>query len=208
MNSSDDDFVAPPFDRDVALDAYLAECPRTATTRGTFFEFVQKLAQKPNGEVDERLFEGVVRQRWMAFKSYPLSDFMRLAHNAASICFPGVPTGEGLRRVGWSSFTSFASTMAGRVVLFSLGDRLEDLVLVTPKSYALTLSGCDVQVAPHGPRHYVFEMRRVYSFADTYHVGVLEGAIQTLGFIPEVLVRQAAKRCDVDFDVRWRAKPT
>ncbi len=94
--------------------------------------------------------------------------------------------------------------MAGRVVLYSMGVSVEDLVWAASKSYDLGLPGSSVTVVPLGQKHFRFEMRQVFSFADTYHVGVIEGGLRSLGVVPQIRVRLHRKRCDVDLDVQWR----
>ena len=167
-----------------------------------FFDYVQELVVSEVGE-QARLYDGLHNRRWLPFHNYPLTDFMRFAHNAACVAYPSVPTGEGLRRIGWRSFPAFAATMAGRVVLFAFGQKLEHVVESTPRSYAITLPGAVVKARRIREQHFEFEMRNVHSFVDTYHVGVIEGAIRELGGQPQITVRNRTRRCDADFDVRW-----
>ena len=198
-----DDFAEVDFDQDVSLAGYLRDCPASATTRGTFFDYVSQLAKRRDGTIDDRVFEGIANRRWVAFKTYPLHNFMRLCHNVSRIAYPSVPMGEALRRCGWLCYPSFAATMAGRVVLFAFGTTLEDVFLAAPRSYALGLPGSWGQVKMLGERHAYVEYRQVYSFASTYHVGVIEGAIKSFGFSPHVRIRTYPQRSDIDLDVRW-----
>jgi uncharacterized protein (TIGR02265 family) len=196
----------PDFARDVSLDAYLAACPSDATTRGIFFESVQKLVQSELGRIDDALYAGLETRRWswVQFKTYPLRDFLRLAHNAARMAFPRLPQGEALRRIGWQAYPTFAATMAGRVALFAFGQETGDIVTSLPKSYALALPGSRVSVHRLGANHARVEMRDVYSFAETYQAGVIEGASRTRGETRiQVLVARGSRICDVDFDVQW-----
>jgi len=149
-------------------------------------------------------YEGQPTLRWIAFRQYSLRDFMRLAYNAARAVHPSLPRGEGLRRIGWMSYPSFAATMAGRVVLFAFGDRIENVLTAAAKSYRLALPCANITTERVDERHYRLLMRDVPSFAETMHCGVLEGAIKEHGFEPEMLVRRGATPADVDFDIRWR----
>jgi uncharacterized protein (TIGR02265 family) len=198
------EFEPVDFDADVPLEVYLRECPASATTRGTFFQYVAELARGANGAVDGRIFAGITDRRWVPFKSYPLRDFMRLCHNATKLAYPALSTGEALRRVGWVCYPSFAATMAGRIVLFAFGMTLEDVLLAAPKSYEHGLSGSAARTTRVGDRHFHAELRGVYSFAGTYHVGVVEGAIRAFGYQPDIRLRVSARRCDVDLDIHWR----
>jgi uncharacterized protein (TIGR02265 family) len=192
------------FAEDVDLEAYIRACPRDATTRGTFFQHVCDAAPIPTAKDRARLFAGLERHHWLPFKSYPLTDFMRLAHNAASLSYARFSSAEGLRRIGWMSYPSFASTMAGRVVLFALGNRLEDVVHACQQAYRHSLPLAHVQVTRKEERHYEIEMYNVHSFVDTYHCGVLEGAIHAFHLQPDVRVQRLTRRCDARFSVRWQ----
>jgi hypothetical protein len=39
---------------------------------------------------------------------------------------------------------------------------------------------------------------------DASHVGVLEGAFRAHRLEPEIRIRMGSRRCDADFDLRWR----
>ncbi len=197
------DFGPVELDVDVPLDAYLRECPAIATTRGIFFQYVAELARDADGVIDERTFAGIKDRRWVPFKSYPLRDFMRLCHNAAKLVHPTLSTGEALRRIGWLCYPSFAATMAGRIVLFAFGMKLDEVLLAAPRTYEHALSGASARVTRVGVRHFRAELRSVYSFAAAYHVGVVEGTIRAFGYVPEVRVRLSSRRSDIDLDIRW-----
>jgi uncharacterized protein (TIGR02265 family) len=199
---------AGPFERmdfafEVDAERYLGACPPGATTRGTFFQHVRDHAREELGCDKEALYSGVSRRSWHAFHLYPLVEFMHLALNAGRLLHPHVPTSEALRRIGRLSFRSFSATMSGRVVLFALGERVEDVIRATPTAYRLTLPASVVRVFPEGDRRYRIEMRSVHSFVDTYHHGVIEGAFNALGHEPTIKVRRAQRISDADFDVAW-----
>jgi uncharacterized protein (TIGR02265 family) len=196
-------FEEPMFAHDVDLERYLGACPAAATTRGTFFQHVHDHVCQSLPSDPERLYAGVERRAWQPFGSYPLSDFMKFAHNAARLLYPNRPTSDGLRRIGQLSFPSFAGTTVGRVVLFALGEGMDDLVKVAPTAYRLTLPLSVVSVRQVAERRYRYEMRSVHSFVDTYHYGVLEGAAIALKHELRITVRRHARLCDADFEVAW-----
>jgi uncharacterized protein (TIGR02265 family) len=198
-----DAFIAPDFLAPISLEQALHACPVKATTLGTFFQFIHTSLKKRPTDAVRAACEGQPTLRWVPFKQYPLRDFMRLAYHAVDALYPEMPRGEGLRRIGWMSYPSFASTMAGRVVLFAFGQRMEDVFSAGPKSYRLGLPNAAVVSRRLGERHYRLEMREVHSFAETYHCGVVEGVILAHGSKPDVRVRRYARSCDVDFDVGW-----
>jgi uncharacterized protein (TIGR02265 family) len=139
----------------------------------------------------------------MAFRKYPMRDFMRLSVNAARIAHGGDALSEGLRRVGWLAFQSFSATMAGRVVLFAFGERLENVIWALPKAYEVSVPGAVIETEELGPRRYRIRMQNLYNFVDTYHLGVLEGAILAMGFQPTIAVTVGERICDATFEGGW-----
>lgn len=199
----DEGFFTPTFAEEVPVDRYLAACPAAAVTRGTFFLHVRDHVNKELGREPDALFEGVTRRAWLPFHTYPLREFMRLAHNGARLAYPRLPTSDGLRRIGWMSYPSFAATMAGRVVLFAFGDQLEDIMKAAPKAYGIGLPGAVVTSRELGAKHWRFALRDAYSFVDAYHYGVLEGTLLAFSRRPLIRLRLLARPSDADFDVRW-----
>jgi uncharacterized protein (TIGR02265 family) len=185
------------------LDVVLKECPTSTTTRGTFFQFLVASVEKNKRAIPAGLFDGVETRRWVSWGSYPLVDFIRLAGNAVRILHSDLSRGEGLRRLGWMAYPSFAATMAGRVVLIAFGDDADALMQVVPKAYAVTLPDATVTSKRIGKNHWEIGMRNAYNFADCYHAGVIEGGLRARGVEPVLKVRRYPHRCDIDFDVQW-----
>jgi hypothetical protein len=52
-------------------------------------------------------------------------------------------------------------------------------------------------------RHWRYEMQGVFSFVDSYHYGVLEGAILAFSRVPDIRLRRLDRSSDAEFDVRW-----
>jgi uncharacterized protein (TIGR02265 family) len=187
----------------IDVEQYICACPDDAVTLGTFFQHVRDVVIRKTGSAPANLTRGVPAHHWVPFLKYPLVDFMHLAVNAAGILHADQPLAEGLRRVGWLAYPSFAATMAGRIVLRAFGDTLEDVVRAAPKAYRIAVPSATITVKNLGPRRYIFEYRNAYSFVDTYHRGVLEGAIRAHGFDPKVEVRILGRTCDADFEGGW-----
>jgi len=199
----DHEFVTPKWTDEVPLKPYLDACPDSATTRGTFFLHVHDHVTRELRAAPDALFEGVPRRRWLPFHSYPLREFMRLAHNGARLAFPRMAVSDGLRHLGWMSYPSFAATMAGRVILYAFGNELEDVLRAAPKAYGVGLPGATMRMREIAPARWRVELRDVHSFVDSYHYGVLEGAVRAFSHTPRIRMRKGPRLCDADFDVRW-----
>lgn len=199
-----DGFAIPAFDSAPGLEAYLNRTPETATGLGAFFQSVLALVERRGAEDLERAMVGVASRRWIAFRQYPLRDFMRLAHNVSRIAYPKVSNGEGLRRLGHAAYPSFAATMAGRVALFAFGETIEDVLRASPKAYRLALPEATVNVRAMGPRKLHMELRNVCSFVDTYQCGVIEGCVRAFGLQPDVRIQVGPGLIDATYEVKWR----
>jgi uncharacterized protein (TIGR02265 family) len=196
------EFTGPTLTHEVDVDGYLSACPAQATTRGTFFRFLRDAIEEQVG-ADPRLLEGLANTEWTAFRKYPLRDFMQLSVNVARIVHAGEAISEGLRRVGRLAFPSLAATMAGRVVLFAFGERLENVIMALPKAYAVSVPGTRIETTELGPQRYRITMRSVHNFVDTYHLGVLEGAVLAMGQQPRIDVQVGDRPCDAVFEGGW-----
>jgi uncharacterized protein (TIGR02265 family) len=192
----------PTLTRPIDVAAYLKACPSHATTRGTFYQTLIEHAESRLGHAPAALFDGVSQRRWIIFKEYPLREFMQLAVNVAGAVHDELPLAEGLRRLGWIAYPAFSATMAGRVVLYALGNRLEDVLESAPRAYALVLPDSDVRVTV-GERHCRMEMRGIYNFVDVYQLGVLEGTMREHGYRPSVAVTRLDAPGAADFELHW-----
>jgi uncharacterized protein (TIGR02265 family) len=200
---SSEGFEPAQFDRPVDDAERIRLCPASCETRGTYFQFVVDYVEGASGTAPPALFDGMTQRRWVPWSGYPLREFMRLAVNAARIASPDMPLGEGLRRIGWTAYPSFASTMAGRVVLYAFGEHIEAVLGTAPRAYAVSLPGAIVTSERLEARHWRIGMRQIYSFADTYQLGVIEGALLARGLTPMIAVRRHARPSDLDIDLRW-----
>jgi uncharacterized protein (TIGR02265 family) len=197
------DSLGPSLVHAVDVERYLKACPLEETTQGTFLQHLRDEVVKRTGSTPVRLFEGLPRDRWLPFLKYPLRELMHLVVNAARILHPKLPLSEGLRRVGWFAYPSFVATMAGRVVLFACGETLEDVVRSGPKAYAISVPEAQVTLTLLAERHFEAEFRGVHCFLDTYHRGVIEGAIWCHGFEASVAVTAGPRICDANMVVDW-----
>ena len=195
--------MGPSLRHTIDVAQYLEACPAEATTTGTFFQNVRDAVVKRTGSSSPALLNGVTTDRWTAFLHYPLRDFMRLAVNAAGILHPHEPLAEGLRRVAWNTYPSFASTVAGRIVLFAFGEKLSHVIQATPRIFAVTVPGMEVTPIENTERSSRMEFRGVYCFADSFMRGVIEGAIWSHGYEPNVTVTLRTRPSDAEFFACW-----
>jgi uncharacterized protein (TIGR02265 family) len=195
--------IRPSLSHGIDVERYLKACPLEESTQGTFLQFIRDEVVRSCGSAPPKLFQGLPRDRWLPFLKYPLKELMQLVVNAARILHPKQPLSEGLRRVGWFAYPSFAATMAGRVVLFAFGETVDDVIRSLPKAYSICIPEAEAWVREHKDRHLHVELRGVHCFVDTYHRGVLEGALWYHGFQPSVEVITGPRLCDADLVASW-----
>jgi len=187
------DFREPDHRAPLDVAGLIAEVPAQNTTKGMFFDPLARAARK----------YGVgAEARYVAFRDYPLRDFMRLIADYASARFPGLPTREALRRVGWEAFPTLMSSVAGRVIFAFAGREVRSALRLAPDAYKHSLSHCSVRSRLNGVGQAVLEYRGVWNFADCYQVGVIEGGCRAFGAEPSVRVC-ARGLADVDMLIRW-----
>ena len=195
--------LGPSLNQAIDVERYLKACPLDESTQGTFLQYIRDEVVKRFGSPPAKLFEGLPRNRWLPFLKYPLRELMQLVVNAARLLYPKQPVAEGLRRVGWFAYPSFAATMAGRVVLYAFGEELDHVVRSVPKVYTICVPEAQVTLTLQRERHFRLEFRGVHCFVDTYHRGVIEGAIWCYGFDPSVEVTPGPRLCDADMVANW-----
>lgn len=196
-------FVAPDFTRDLDVRPYLERVPPDALCKGMFFHDVVKAVKRVSPTAVEKLVPLMGRRRYVAFKDYPLREHMELTAEAVKLLYPGLPTREAMRRLGWLAYPTFAESMVGRVVFGVLGRDLDKIFEVGPKSFEVSVTRGRAVAHLMGERHWRYELTDVFGYLDTYYVGVLEGPIRHHGFTPDVRIH-ATSLSDALLDVRWR----
>lgn len=178
-----------PLDVALSIDAV----PPHHTAKGMFFEQLAPAARRYGVSCDGR---------YVTFRDYPLRDYMRLIADYGAARYPGVPVREALRRVGWEAFPTVMSSVAGRVIFAFAGREVRSALRLAPDAYKQALKHSSVRSRLDAARQAVLELRDVWNFADSYHVGAIEGGCRAFGAEPRVrlCVHSAT---DVDMLIRW-----
>jgi uncharacterized protein (TIGR02265 family) len=177
----------------IDLEARIASTPTAATAKGMFFEQLAASARSLGVDCEPR---------YVAFRGYPLRDFMRLLASCAQARFPALPPREAFRQLGREAFSALMGSVAGRVIFtFALGDA-QGALRLAPEGYKHSLSHCSVRTRVNTPEQVVLELRGVWNYPECYHVGVIEGGCAAFGPRPHVRTRVLSP-CDVDMLIRW-----
>jgi uncharacterized protein (TIGR02265 family) len=190
-------FIAPPWDAPIDVEAYVACAPRRATVKGMFFRSVLEATRAHAAALEA--------ERYTAFKDYPLTDYIRLLDRCAGAAFRTVPRREGLRRLGWEAFPTFASSVVGKVILSLSTDDFQLALRSVSKVYGVigNVGGATAEVLSDGRA--LVALRSIQTFADSYHVGVFEGAMKSFGVEGKVQVR-SHKLEDHDLLLEWQPR--
>lgn len=175
----DDGYTIPDMTAPFHVDAYLQACPADATIKGMFLnDLLAHVAQAGGGALTDK--------RYVAFKDYPMREYVELAPRAAARAYPDAPVREGLRRIGRSAYPTLAETMIGRVIFGVLGKDLEAIMKVAARGYAVSQSPGTAEVLDVGPGRARVRLTNLYTFVDSFQLGVFEGAILACGRTGEV----------------------
>jgi uncharacterized protein (TIGR02265 family) len=195
------DFAPPDFDAPLDVEEAIARTPAVVQTKGMFTRQIVELGRRAAPSRDGEILAGVPRRHWMPFLDYPLREHMRLLANVAPIRYAGLTMREGLRRLGWSAFATFADSMAGKVVLGAVGGdideraegsasrSLESVLAVADRGISLSISHGKVVSRKIEPGLWELYYSEIWCFLDSYHVGIIEGVFRTKGIAYDLRVK-------------------
>ncbi|MBI5511242.1 MAG: DUF2378 family protein [Deltaproteobacteria bacterium] len=189
-------FVKPVWTGNEDVAARLEAMPKGAVAKGMFLAMIADTLAETKGP-DKTV------PRYVRFKDYPLRDFVELAVAAARVCHPGAAQREALRRFGQQVYPVFAHSMVGNAI-FSIAARDWPTTLrLAARAYPVSIKPGTVVITSMEAHRAVIELRDVWSFPETYQVGVFEGAMSLLGVAGEIQVRPRSL-CDTDLLITWR----
>lgn len=149
-------------------------CPARGTVKGMFFSAIADEASARKGE-------RVGRERYVAFRGYPLREWLEFLPEAARAAHPSVHPKEGMRRFGRRAFDVFNKSMAGRVLFSMAGLSVPMAVQLTGRAFDVIGSHGRVLVLENEHGRAVFGLRDMYDYIDAWHVGVYQGAMDAFG---------------------------
>jgi uncharacterized protein (TIGR02265 family) len=188
--------VAPQFEHPLDVDEYLNLVPGSATIKGIFVSsLIDRLGP-------ERAQLAVTRPRYLPFKDYPLIEQVKLVAAIAPLLYPKLSLREAIRRLGHSIYPAFAATLVGKVSFAAVGHDVRTLLTAGAKAYQYSSSVGRAEVVEFREGFCLLNMREMYNFIDCYQVGILEGALATLGCAPRVKMCLESLTSGI-FEVTW-----
>ena len=185
-------FADPTFVGDLDVETRLARAPVDGMVKGMFFEAIAE-------EASARAGQRVGRPRYVAFRGYPLAEWLEFLPEAAQKAYPALHPREGMRRFGHNAFSVFDGCMAGRVVMSMAGRNLVASVALTSRIFQVIGSHGTLTATTNVPGRAVIGLRDVWDYIDAWYVGIFEGALKAFGTSGEVRVRmQDAANGDIE----------
>lgn len=188
-------FAAPDWKSPVNFEERIAAIPPGANARGMFFQFLID-------SLEPRVAAQLEVPRFIAFKSYPLRDYVTLLARACRVAHPTLPVAEAVRRLGRQVYPSYASTMTGTAVFAIAGRNFRRIVELCPRAYEIGMTPGSVQVKTLADGYALVELRDIWNLPEFHQVGVWEGGMEVCGVSGTVETRVHSPGA-VDFEVRW-----
>lgn len=195
-------YIEPDWSRPLDVERTLAKVPDSAQVKGIFLDGVEKIVARDVEDGVKRLYQGLVRDRYVAFKSYSRAEVMRVEVRSAELLFPELPLRDALRKAAQKVYPFFLESMVGRVLFGVLGNDVDTVIRLGPKGYRMVTNFGAVQAHHLGERHWRYHFQDYYSWLDCGDVGIVEGIILHYGFTPKVRVGRVGQ-FDVWLDIQW-----
>ena len=168
----------PRFDGSADLDAHLALLPGEATCKGLFFVDLLRMGARVATPAELSRNAQIAERRYVGFRDYSAAENLRLTVAVAKAVYPRLSLGEALRRIGQATFDNVLGTQVGRSTLGILGPDIERILLAAPRTLKHLVNFGRVTSEKAGAHTYVFRVKELPVFLETYLVGVLEGALR------------------------------
>jgi len=181
----------------LSLEKRLSAAPRDGLVKGWLFRSIVESAKRLDVELDV--------SRRVAFKDYPLADYLELLGTAACLVQPQQTPKETLRLLGRSVYPAFAQSLVGKVIISGFGSGREGArtgLRVVTQVYKLTSNHAVAHLTQGSDGVSRVELENVWTFPDSYHAGIFEGAAEAFGGRASVDV-QTHSLCSATLTLRY-----
>jgi uncharacterized protein (TIGR02265 family) len=189
-------FHRPNLTDPVDVEEHLRLVPDRATAKGLVAESILDAVRDAG-------LAPITRERFTAFRDYPMRDLLQLKVDAARAISPDKPLGEALCIVGRHLFPKFTSSLLGRVMYGVFRGDVTSILRMAQKSFEQTQNMGRVKTTVIDSHTVRLHFSNTYTFVDTYHVGVMQGTLQACGVEGEVLVNMTSMT-EGDLLIGWR----
>jgi len=178
-----------PLAGDFDIEQEARSIPGSNVVKGMFFNRMVELIGSGWDSVKPTLVDPPRGARYVTFRDYPQSDYMRVTGAAAKKRHFNVPLREGIRRLARDDFDVFSASTFGRVILAVVGDARAALHRVPYVYSKLAVGDYDIRVEDLDARTVRIEFAPLYGRWE-YTVGQFEGIVLHFGYQPTTRVEE------------------
>lgn len=192
---SPEEYQKPDWTAPLDTQERLDQMPGNRSTKGMILQSLVEKAKEAGGELPGR-------GRYIAFKDYPLRELIELMPQVARSTFPGENERQAIRKLGHRTYYDIKKSKVGKV-LFSLAGRdLGAMLKLTSKIYS-TVSQINTKLVELGSNHALFELRDVWSFPHSYHVGLFEAVMEDYVVLNGEVFYKEYSLSEIDLKLTW-----
>ncbi|MFO0658534.1 MAG: DUF2378 family protein [Polyangiaceae bacterium] len=192
----EDGFVLPDWEAPIDVEHAIQNTPAGAVIKGMFLAPMAAELRRRGQPLDGQ------RERYLGFQDYPLREHMRLLVHCARVFYPELSLRQGLRKLGRGAVLAFLESTIGRVTWAAADGGPPALLQALARAYSVTMTGADVSVLELSATSARLRFVSVYSYLDSHHVGIFEGALRSAGYRPTVRVK-VISQADADFALEF-----
>jgi len=189
-------FVEPDWDDPIDFQARLAAIPAQAVVRGMFLQLLQQ-------NVRRDLPAPLRDRRYLAFKNYPMREYVELLAACCAERSARAPIAQHLRELGRSVYPSYAQTITGTAIFAVAGHSYRRVIELCPTAYRVSVERARVSVRSIADGHAVVELRELWNFPDLHQVGIFEGAMSVCNVSGTIRV-EPIDFGSANFEITWR----
>ncbi len=192
----------PRLDVAIDLQAHLNLVEPSATVKGMFCSQLFEHTQRVSPKTDLAAEANVPARRYLAFKDYPYSEWLRLCVTASRCCFAHLPLAHALRKMGNEAYETMLSSVLGKVLFLALGRDVGRVLENGPRAYGVTIRCGSVTARRVGPKQIQYQYKGMPGLLETYQVGVIEGAVVATGGRPKLAI-ELEDLAHATIDIQW-----
>lgn len=170
--------------------------PTDATVKGMYIDAFMKT-------LDRNEIARPTTQRFISFKDYPLRDYMSMLLEACPQLYPHESIAEALKLQGRFVYPTLAGSTIGKVIFSVAGRSWTGALPLAARGYEISLKPGSAAAHDVTQSSALVSLRDVHNFAECFHVGVMEGAMELFHVSGTVTPRALDRPCDVDLTLKW-----
>jgi uncharacterized protein (TIGR02265 family) len=185
------------------LAARLAAATPEDTVRGLVFNGAFSVLREHGGDEAARQCDPAGTGSRTDFFSYPVTDYLDVAWNAADRLESRVGSVDaGFYKIGHRALANVLSSMLGRTLLTIAGGDIQRLLSQAPSGYKATVSYGERTVDWPGPRHAHMLFRRDF-LVPPFHCGVIAAAVEMMGGRNVKATARQTGFLEAEYDISW-----